>query len=360
MKERWKIPKLGTVFLARCVRGLESHTWDDIDACTNSNLLELGHRTVFFSSKDPLSKLIELRSVDDLFCLIKIYQQLDHTRAALDSMKDQTGASEIDAAVTLCKTLRDIPKNPSFTITASFLGKRNYNRWDVADSVKSAIIGCRRGWTFLDNKSTAPPPHDLHFRVHLEDDSGFLAVRVNALPLYKRRYKINHQPGSLHPAVAYHMIRSAELPNGCCILDPMSGVGTIPIEATENGFQAIGIELDKETLRLFEENCSVVDPRPYSLNGDAARMPLDAASVEAIICDLPWGVQTELGGEAVDYALLLNEFTRVVKPNGKIVLMSESNAELSACASTIGLELKREVPISLSGRHPSILVFKKL
>lgn len=48
--------------------------------------------------------------------------------------------------------------------------------------------------------------------------------------------------GKIKPAIAYHLVKTF-VPNNGRVLDPFSGVGTIPFEASLNGIQSYGIDI---------------------------------------------------------------------------------------------------------------------
>lgn len=67
------------------------------------------------------------------------------------------------------------------------------------------------------------------------------------------------------------------------------------------------------------------------LQGDACRLPLPDASVEVVICDIPFGRQygTIEGCRDTLYKAILEEFDRVIKPGpeGRAVLISSLEQE---------------------------------
>ena len=72
---------------------------------------------------------------------------------------------------------------------------------------------------------------ELDLRVLLEDDWALLGLRLGALPLHRRAYKVASRPGSLKPPVAYCLGLLAALAPGDVVLDPACGAGTILVEA---------------------------------------------------------------------------------------------------------------------------------
>ena len=97
---------------------------------------------------------------------------------------------------------------------------------------------------------------ELDLRVLLEDDWALLGLRLGALPLHRRAYKVASRPGSLKPPVAYCLGLLAALAPGAVVLDPACGAGTILVEAAALISSGIvcGGDLDAAALETAQAN----------------------------------------------------------------------------------------------------------
>ncbi|XP_027225440.2 THUMP domain-containing protein 2 isoform X2 [Penaeus vannamei] len=154
---------------------------------------------------------------------------------------------------------------------------------------------------------------------------------------------------TLRSTVAYLMARLAQVPQGGVALDPMCGGGTILLEMAkcfEVGL-IIGGDVSQEQLRISRCNLQDVGV-PFSLlRMDAAAMPLMSQSVNAIVCDVPFGQKHQLKDENESTMLreLLCECQRVLKCSGRLVLL----------ISTRQLEILRKIMPCLSSFQHTVL-----
>jgi len=138
--------------------------------------------------------------------------------------------------------------------------------------------------------------------------------------------------------VAWALARSAELKPGERVLDPMCGKGVILIEAALSwpSCKYLGSDLDEEQLSGARRNAQLhmagaVGACTIDLcRSDARRLPVPSGSVDALICDIPFGKQYSTVEECRNglYKDLLLEFDRVVCPvKGRAVLLSSIEQE---------------------------------
>ena len=348
------------MYFARVTRGLELVAASYLSEQVDFSLKSESHRTLLFESSSQPRSLLNLSGIDDLFVHIGSFQELDHTRASLDQLRKQLREFEISNALEIIRSVRALPKHPNFTITASFVGKRNYSRWDIADAAKVVFLK-QKNWKYIDPKGGDVSNCDLSIRIHLDGSTGEAGVRLGQHPLYKRDYKTAHIVGSLTPQVASLMLFLAKPTSGEKVLDPMCGVGTIPIEAARQGNigLAFGMDLSLASIELFSLNRQGADAMAFGIRGDALRCPLGTGSVDVIVCDLPWNRNTYIESDLEKkeaYQGLMSEFARILKSNGRAVLLSEESDIVKSCLSNTSLRMRVHYDISLYGRHPTIII----
>lgn len=86
-------------------------------------------------------------------------------------------------------------------------------------------------------------------------------------------------------------------------------------------------------------------------------MPLEDASVDKIITNLPWGIKS---GTRADnrrlYPRLIAEFKRVLRPGGRMVLLTAETFLMRDLIARRLLRADRTFPVAILGRSAAIYV----
>src|SRR5690606_6071122 len=154
-------------------------------------------------------------------------------------------------------------------------------------------------------------------------ESALVGMRLAAAPLYKRAYKQEHVPGSLKPSVAAALLFLADITPGQHVLDPCCGAGTILIEAAAIGAKARGGDQEDTAIAAARANAEAAGVTIEVQTWDARTLPLEDASVDAVVTNLPWGRQVEVDAGLADfYRAVCAEMERVLVEGGRIVLLT--------------------------------------
>jgi tRNA (guanine6-N2)-methyltransferase len=343
-------------YWAITTRGLEHVVRAELEQLISNNLVcEVGYRRVTFTTDVPAGELLELRTADDLFIDLGTWKQMDHRRFALGVLGDRARELDLRDAAALCRELRDVGAPPRFSVTVNFVGRRNYSTDEIKTAISSGIEDSH-GWPYVARDTDA----DLNVRIFLEHQQAHLGLRLGHAPLHERAYKVANIAGSLKPPVAAAMIRLGRFSPGARLLDPLCGAGTIPLEAAAAGYIAVGGDHSPDAITAARANQATlaagVDVRVW----DARALPLGDASVDGVVCNLPWGRQVALE-TPIDrfYSACITEMARVTVPNGRLVLLTNLRDLLLARAEEMQLRLVEETEISLSGQTPAIFVLQK-
>lgn len=366
--------------------GLEQLAWRDIERQTGAQLLGFGHRRVDFTFDGAPELLLGLRSVDDVYVLAARLTGLDRTRASLARLTEKIDPATLIPALDVCAAVRSISYAPTYRVTASHLGRRNYSRYDVEGAVEAALVG-NLPWRFVPNEAEEREP-ELDLRVLLEDDWALLGLRLGAVPLHRRAYKVASQPGSLKPPVAYCLGLLAAPAPDAVVLDLACGAGTILVEAAALAPSGIicGGDSDPAAIEAAEANLRTAglgvmrielqpdfDPRlavasdqaerPQLLlyQGDATALVLDDRTIDTVISNLPWGQQVAAGADLARlYGGILATIARVLAGGGRAVLLTDQAEQLlAALEAAPALRLEASLQISLYGRHPTIYILMR-
>ncbi|TDH01530.1 hypothetical protein EPR50_G00181000 [Perca flavescens] len=210
------------------------------------------------------------------------------------------------------------PDPVSFRISCKCTGSlsRYFNTQEV-----SRVIGV--GLSKLLGWKTDLKNPQLEVNVNLSDDHCLLGIPLTRLPLAHRSYI---KTTGLRSTVAWAMASLAQIQPGFRVVDPMCGVGTILIEAAQEhkASHFLGMDIDDGQLQKANENVeyAVLGNRIHLLKASSMMLPLPSASVDAVVCDLPFGrkfgTKTTM---AANLPLILTEMERILCIGGTLVLL---------------------------------------
>jgi len=321
---------------------------DEIAALPAMTIGRIGYRRIAASCAGSLAPLLKLRTVDDAFLDLAAWGTVGRPRRTLTLLRDLSSRLDLRAAVANLTRLRAVPQSPAFSVTASFVGKRNYGAEEIKSAVGEGVM-IRHDWRYADDDAA-----DLNVRVFIERETAFVGLRLGRRPLHEREYKKAHRAGSLKPPVAAAMLRLVGVAPGRSLLDPCCGAGTILAEAGKFGATVWGGDIDTAAVSAARMNLRAAGIAANVNAWDARALPIADGSVERIVSNLPWGRQITISGSlALFYRDVCAEMQRVLAAGGRIALLT--NAPQSALFS--GLRCDGQFEISLYGQTPTILTF---
>ncbi|WP_182873429.1 methyltransferase domain-containing protein [Microbispora sp. H10670] len=306
--------------VARCVHGLEPTLAAEILRRGLGVITHIGHREVRFrASRLPA---LGLRTADDVFLLAAQGPDVGASRQGAAALAGLAGAADLAA---LARLRRDHGGPRGLTgveVSASFLGRRTFTRYDVEDAVGRVLAG-RLGVGYHSRRGAgAPPPGHSGWRVTLDGERATLLLRIAERPLHRREYKRQSVPGSLHPPLAAAMVAMAGVEPGDTVLDPCCGAGTLLIEAAGQcpGARLYGFDLAGRAVTAARENAAGL---PVAVGrADAGRLPVRDGVAHRVLANPPWGGQVPPGGLlAASPARWWAEVRRVLAPGGTAVVL---------------------------------------
>ncbi|MFI6504283.1 TRM11 family SAM-dependent methyltransferase [Nonomuraea typhae] len=369
--------------MARSVRGIEHLVAAEIRQARLGAVVEVRHREVWFEAREP--GLLGLRLADDVLLVGAVVDGIGPGRSALRRLAAAASAVDEARLTTLAARLgppsaegpvaadlgppsaeglaaarlgppsairhAEPAGNPAtraepglrrtthggVDVSASFLGRRGYTRFDVEDAV-----GPRLGRPYHSRRDgRKPPAGTTSWRVTIEGERAVIALRAGARPLHRRPYKVRSVPGTLHPPLAAAMAHLAE-PEGL-VVDPCCGAGTTLIEAAAHtpGVRTLGFDHASPAVAAAVEN----GPGLAWSVADAGRIPLPAGSVDRVLVNPPWERQVRLAGEG---RRLWRELRRVLAGDGRVVALVPEVPR--------GWAVHERLEISLFGRHPVLVM----
>jgi 23S rRNA G2445 N2-methylase RlmL len=343
-------PEILMNIFALTTRGLEAVSAGEMAAVPGLRIVETGYRRVAAYFQGSPASLLALRTVDDLYIDLATWREVIHTRDMLATVKVRSAELDFAAPTRICAQVRMIGAQPLFSVTASFVGRRNYS----ADEIKQAVAeGVSRSipWTYTADDREA----DFNIRVFIEHETAYVGLRLSKSPLHERRYKQVQRAGSLKPSVAAAMLQLAEAAPGDSLLDPCCGAGTILIEGALIGTTASGGDIDPEAVDAARANADAANVNIDIREWDARRLPIPDRSIDRIVTNLPWGRQIVVDQVLADfYRDVCAEMERVLAHGGRIAILT-STPHLLHFES---MRLERAMEISLFGQKPTLVIFR--
>jgi 23S rRNA G2445 N2-methylase RlmL len=334
---------------ALTTRGLESVSADEIATLPGVTVDQVAYRRIAATCAASLAPLLDLRTVDDVFLDAAVWSDIGRPRAALAALGASSAFLDLREAVELCCQVRPVASPPTFSVTANFVGKRNYSTEEIKQ-VCAEGIATGHDWSYTPDDAAA----NLNVRVFIEHDTAFVGVRLGGRPLHRRAYKQRHLPGSLKPSVAAALLCLVEAGPGSRVLDLCCGVGTVPIEAALGGAMAHGGDSDLAAVAAARVNAQSAGVAVQILSWDAQALPMADTSVDRIVSNLPWGraVRVDAALESL-YRRVCVEMRRVIVPGGRIALLTS----MPYLVDLHDLACERQIEISLFGQTPTIMIF---
>jgi len=319
----------------------------------NIKIISRQYRKILIEHNGKPTELKELRAPDDVLVSLKEFKDIGHYTGKISLMYDQISSIDMAKAIAACRQARELPKEPTFAVTASITGNRRMTQEYLKKAVAKALSN--KGMTF---KKEGKP--DIDFNIIIEGDSVHCGIRLFKDPLHKREYKKHSLPASLKPNIAYAMLSLAETTRKDKVLDPFCGVGTIPIEAAYIGATARGIDINPEAIKNAQKNAKRANKPALFKRGDATATGLESESIDKIVTNMPFGKQAKLEQKRTFFNRLLREMSRILKPRGKAVLLTTSYQQMrESIKETREFSIAQVRSISLYGLTPTILILKK-
>ncbi|MFI0446710.1 methyltransferase domain-containing protein [Actinomadura sp. 6N118] len=335
--------------VARCVRGLEPALCTEILRTGSATIDWIGHREVGFLAGDGD---LRLRTADDVFLLAGRRDDIGPYKSDLAALAEMARAVDLEGLARERRARGGPAGFGGIEISASFLGRRTYNRYDIEDVV-GRVLAERAGVPYHARRhGEAPPAGHSGWRLTLDGTHATLLLRLGRRPAHRRAYKTATIPGTLHPPVAAAMAQAAEMRPGQRVLDPCCGAGTLLIEAhhTVPGTTLLGFDIDPAARRAARQNAG---PLPVAIeHGDAGALTVADRSIDRVLCNPPWGEQVDAGGRLAGHpAQWWHELARVLADEGRaIVLLPEARGLGHALA--LGLTPVHVQQLSLFGSRP--------
>jgi tRNA (guanine6-N2)-methyltransferase len=315
--------------------------------------------TIFSAPRADL--LARLRTAEDIFAIGGYRAGLGIEPPALDKLRGAAREAPFVAAAA-AERAHTIPgaragRRLKYRVVARLVGEHHFRRVDMQHAVERGIAE-REDHTWRIDEDSA----DVEFWATLLDGEFLLEVRLSDERMRHRDYKVAHRAGSLRASVAAALAWLSAPDDSDIVLDPFCGAATILIERAHLGRYAMlcGGDRDEDALEAARAN---VGPRykPIRLERwDAAKLPLEDASVTKIVTNLPWGQRVgSHGANRRLYPVWVREFHRVLKTGGTIVALSAEWRIMRELEARGEFRPQKTYRVSILGAPAAIYVARK-
>lgn len=167
----------------------------------------------------------------------------------------------------------------------------------------------------------------------------------------------NLQKGELRPEIAYLLCSYAELKNGETAADPFAGYGSIPLQACKHFKFAkfFASDIDDEKIKNWKEKKFFLDERFSAVHNNAFELTqIQDKFLDVIITDPPWGFFEDIGDISSFYINMFKSFKRVLKPDGRMVILSARTDFFEKAAAECGVEIKSSFTTLVNGKKASV------
>jgi tRNA G10 N-methylase Trm11 len=221
------------------------------------------------------------------------------------------------------------PKTPSYNAFVKQSGDSEVFRRDIAERIVRSLDAAFPRWNLRDPASVEI------WGFHIE---GVLraGLRLSSRDLRSRGEAPIEREGALRPTIAAAMAFEARLRDDSTIVDPMCGAGSLLREAARRvpNAKLMGGDQDPEALATAARTLRSTSAK--LIEWDARALPLPDAHADAILCNLPFGRQySSPEANRAIYPGLMNEWWRVLKPGGRMILLSADEESLLAAVAEL-------------------------
>jgi 23S rRNA G2445 N2-methylase RlmL len=339
------------------VPGLEEIAGDELMELPETEIKRTGRGIVVFRTPIVDARLLELRTVEDIFLYGWGTDQLTYKAEDLERIRRWTAHDvDWDRLLQIHHAIRPKPSGkPTYRLVTQMEGEHGYRRMDAGKSLARGLAGkLPASWRPTEENAAI----EVWLTIH--GATAVCGLRLSDQTMRHRTYKQEHLPASLRPTVAAAMVRLGAARVGQAVLDPMCGAGTILAEQLALGkFQALGGDRELTAVRAASANLRRLGS-VFLARWDATRLPLPDQSIDRILSNPPFGKQLGRPAEIGPlYRRMVPEYDRVLRPGGRAVLLVAELAALRTAVAKVPWKKQCEVRVRVLGQPAALTVWQK-
>jgi tRNA (guanine6-N2)-methyltransferase len=347
-----------TPYYVMTMPGLETVAFSEVhERVPDAELVKFSRGIAQFRSAEPPTRLLALRTVEDVFITLAHITGLGHGRDALRVLHSATLHADLERALALWRRAHHGRQPSTWRVISQKQGSHEFRRVDAGNAVSDALReALPRGMRMVKDEA------DIEFWLWLSGSEALLGLRLSDATMRHRTYKQEHLPASLRPTVAAAMALLSRPTAQDIVLDPLAGAGTILIERALLApvQEELGGDIRKEAVVMARRNAQAAGVRARWQVWDARALPLEPGSVNRILTNLPFGKQ--IGTHEANirlYAELAKEFGRVLAEDGILVTLTSEDRLWETVLRDAGWRISKKVVLVVLGQPASIFVAER-
>ncbi len=306
-------------------------------------ILKTLNSLILYETKTDMDSICNLKYLNNTFVVLKTFDNLSGTdtyvinKMISDTLSDYKNINLPNRKINVFKIFTSYESNlvsPSGHTLSQLIDK-------IKQSTKSKFnpVGADTEFWFMARS----------------ENIGFFALRIT-----KNKKKLS--PGELRPEIAYILCRLSKPNENDVFCDPFCGSGAIPLERSRiAGYRGIfALDINPDLISTLKSKTKKIKNAKFNKSffikcQDFLQNSFDDNFLDVIVTDPPWGYFQNISNDFYD--LIMAQFARIIKPNGRLVLLTAQKDKMKNIPVTF--KLATQYDILLSGQKAGIFVFTK-
>jgi len=333
------------------MKGFNVYSWYKI------GITELSGRLIVETDEKILKNIRNFRTIE------KAYLVIDEGTIPgrdLESLKKLITHINVDPIVDM------FTPHTTFAVRSVRAGDHEFTSMDVSrlfgDKLRNSV---REKLGFYPIVNLDNP--DIIIELDVIGDRYVLAIEIIHRSLRQRSYRVFHHEATLNPPLAYamNMLLNYDRYGKHVLLDPLCGSGTIIIEGLYHYVNSTyyGVEIYVHNCRGALRNIyeAEVHDRACIICSDSTRLSSFIRYCDGIVTNPPYGIRMRTIDDSLRkfYVKILEEFSKVLRDGGKIVLISPRRGLVEHAAHVSKLEIVERREVEQGGMISTIYILSR-
>lgn len=233
----------------------------------------------------------------------------------------------------------------------------------VRYSVNNQFVGIDKSYTrqieekicrLTNAKIDRVSPQIEYWFIKRSENIGFFCRLLN-----KRKFtEKNLNKGELRPEFAYLMCMLGGVNKSAVVMDPFAGYGAIPKQIRKYfRFNKLYVsDINSKCARNLSSYFAKIQNIDVAQRDALNMHDIESNTIDMVITDPPWGFYEQINDIEQFYVDMLKEFKRVLKFNGKLILVSARKEEFESAIQKENHRIEKKYNTLVNGKKASVYV----